>query len=147
MLVTDGAGLPLAVHLDSARFHEITLAQTVLDKVAVRTKAGRIRKRPDQLVADKAYDARSLRKYLRNKGVKPCIPERKRSATDQFRRRCGRPRATDSSAYRQRWRIERTFAWLNHFKRLVVRYENILTVYQGFFHIACLLICLRALLK
>lgn len=137
----------MAIHLDNARFHEISLAETVLEKVAVKTKAGRIRKRPGQLVADKAYDARGLRKYLRNKGVKPCIPERVRKPDDQFRRRCGRPHTIDESAYRERWRIERTFAWLGHFKRLVMRYENTLSIYQGFFHIACLLICMRALLK
>jgi len=147
MLLTDGGGLPMACHLDNARFHEISLAEIVLDKIGVRTKSGRVRRRPEQLVADKAYDARSLRKYLRNKGVKVCIPERVRKPDDQFRRRCGRPYALDEAAYKERWRIERTFAWLGNFKRLVVRYENILTVYQGFFHIACFLICLRVLLK
>ena len=147
MLVTDGNGTPISCHLDSARFHEIRLAETTLEKVSVRTKSGRIRKRMEQLVADKAYDARSFRKYLRNKGVKVCIPERVRKADDQFRRRRGRPHTTDRVAYKKRWRIERTFAWLGNFKRLIVRYENILTVYQGLFHIACLLICMRVLLK
>jgi transposase len=36
--------------------------------------------------------------------------------------------------------IERTFAWLGHFRRLVVRYERLITVYAGFFHLACALL-------
>ncbi|MEK7347440.1 MAG: hypothetical protein AABZ94_01075 [Candidatus Eisenbacteria bacterium] len=40
---------------------------------------------------------------------------------------------------------ERTNAWLSQFRRLVVRHEHLLTVYLGFFHIACAMIALRQL--
>jgi len=43
--------------------------------------------------------------------------------------------------------VERTFAWLGNFRRRVVRYDRSLTVYQGFFHIACFMIVLRRVLK
>jgi transposase len=41
--------------------------------------------------------------------------------------------------------VERTFARLGNFRRLVVRYERHLTMYQAFFHVACLVITLRQL--
>jgi transposase len=41
--------------------------------------------------------------------------------------------------------VERTFAWLGNFRRLVVRYERSLTIYNAFFHLACLIITLRHL--
>ena len=44
-----------------------------------------------------------------------------------------------------RWRVERTFAWLGNFRRLVVRYERTLRMYRAFFHVACLLVTLRQL--
>jgi transposase len=47
--------------------------------------------------------------------------------------------------YRRRWKVERTFAWLGNFRRLVVRYDRDLSSYQAFFHVACLLITLRQL--
>ena len=47
--------------------------------------------------------------------------------------------------YRKRWKIERTFAWLGNYRRLVVRHENHLLMYQAFFHVACLLITMRYL--
>jgi transposase len=43
--------------------------------------------------------------------------------------------------------VERTFAWLGNYRRLLVRYERSLVVYEGFFTIACIMICLRKLLK
>jgi len=45
--------------------------------------------------------------------------------------------------YKRRWKVERTFAWLQNFRRLVVRWDRKLTIYRGFFHLACLLITLR----
>jgi transposase len=47
--------------------------------------------------------------------------------------------------YRKRWKVERTFAWLQNFRRLLVRQDRFISVYQGFFHLACALICLRYL--
>jgi transposase len=49
--------------------------------------------------------------------------------------------------YKRRWTLERTFAWLGNFRRLVVRYDRSLTVYQAFFHTACFMIVLRKVLK
>jgi transposase len=49
--------------------------------------------------------------------------------------------------YRWRWIVERMFAWLGHFCRLVVRYERLIAVYAGFFHLACALLTLRKVLK
>ena len=39
--------------------------------------------------------------------------------------------------------VERTFAWLGNFRRLTVRSDRSLTVYRGFFHIACFMITSR----
>ncbi|TFH19821.1 MAG: DDE transposase, partial [Myxococcales bacterium] len=43
--------------------------------------------------------------------------------------------------------VERTFAWLGNFRRLVVRYERLITTYAGFFHLACVILTLRRVLK
>ncbi|MEU4830535.1 transposase, partial [Streptosporangium sp. NPDC023615] len=44
-----------------------------------------------------------------------------------------------------RWVVERTFAWLNQFKRLRIRYEHRADLHQGLLDLACSLICLRRL--
>jgi transposase len=46
---------------------------------------------------------------------------------------------------KRRWKVERTNAWLGNYRRLAVRYDRLLSVYQGFFHIACLMITVRHL--
>jgi len=61
-----------------------------------------------------------------------------------------KPRTQDGRAlrrYRRRWKIERTFAWLGNYRRLVVRYDRSSAIYEAFFHIACFMIVLRRVLK
>jgi len=38
--------------------------------------------------------------------------------------------------------MERSISWIANFRRLVVRYDRAITIYQAFFHIACLPITL-----
>jgi len=139
MVVAEGNGLPIGLHLASARPHELTLARPTLETVKVPRRRGRPRQRPGELVADKAYDSRAFREWLRKKGIKPTIPpiERPRKRTKR-----GRP-VRVGPGYGGRWKVERLFAWLGQYRRLVVRHERLLEVFRGFILVAFILICLR----
>jgi transposase len=45
--------------------------------------------------------------------------------------------------YRLRYTVERTFAWLGNFRRLLIRWEHLFPVYRSWFTVAVLLLCLR----
>jgi len=139
MVVADGNGLPIGLQVASARPHELTLARSTLETVRVPRRRGRPRKRPQELVADRAYDSRAFREWLRKKGIQPTIPpiERKRK-----RPKRGRP-VRVGPGYRERWRVERLFAWLGQYRRLMVRHERLPEVFRGFVLVAFILICLR----
>lgn len=143
MVLVDGAGTPLGALLDSASPAEVKLLEQTLDTVAVRrtNQPGRPRKRPERLIADRGYDSNPLRKALKGRGIEPIIPARSNNqkATDQDGRKLRR--------YKRRWIVERTFAWLGHFRRLITRHERLIETYSGFFHIACALLTLRRVLK
>ena len=47
--------------------------------------------------------------------------------------------------YTRRWKVERLFAWLSNFRRLVVRYERRAENFLGFVHLGCIVILLRYL--
>jgi Transposase DDE domain len=51
----------------------------------------------------------------------------------------------DRGLGRLRWVVERTFAWLNQFRRLHVRYEKRADIREGFLSLGCILICWRFL--
>jgi hypothetical protein len=56
MAVVDGSGLPIGLHVNSAQPHELTLAETTLWTISVPRQRGRPKTRPQELVADKAYE-------------------------------------------------------------------------------------------
>ncbi len=65
MVVADGKGIPLGVHLASATPNEVTLIETTLNQVAVPRKGrGRPRKNPPRLIYDRAADSDALRSRL-----------------------------------------------------------------------------------
>jgi transposase len=97
----------------------------------VRGKPGRPRRRPECLTADRAYDYRPQRRELRSRGVKAEIARRNTTH--------------GSGIGRVRWVVERTFAWLHQFKRLLVRYDRSAEIHEAFLAIGCCLVCFRRL--
>jgi transposase len=71
---------------------------------------------PKRLVADKAYDADSLRRWLKARRVKAVIPS---TATRTV------PYPLDRAAYRHRNRIERLFCRLKNWRRIATRYDRL----------------------
>ncbi len=145
MLATDANGLPLGLLTVSAGVGEVRMAEATLATIRVPQKKGRPKSRPRQLIADKGYDSRPLRRRLRERGIRPCIPPKRRPG--HWKPAAGRPLETFTTEYAQRWPVERTFAWLGHQRRLLVRHEHKAANFHAFFTLACIRIAVRALLR
>jgi transposase len=48
-----------------------------------------------------------------------------------------------TDGYRRRFIVERTFAWIMSYRRIVVRYDNHIGMFIAFFQLACVMITLR----
>ena len=132
MAVADGSGLPGSVHAASASPHEITLVGKTL-------AAGFAPGEPERLIGDRAYDSDPLDAALAERSIEMIAPHRrnrKKKKTQDGRK---------LRRYRRRWKVERLFAWLSNFRRLVVRYERRAGNYLGFVQLGCVIILLRYL--
>ncbi len=130
MAATDGHGLPLAVSTASASPHEVKLIEATLDESIIDELPGR-------LIGDRAYDSDKLDERLWNeRGIALIAPH---NPTRKTKTQAGR----ELRRYKRRWHVERLFAWLQNFRRLVTRYERKAENFEGFLHIACALILLR----
>lgn len=90
-LAADGRGLPLAIVVTPGNVNDSTFFDTVLDAVRVpRLSAGRPRRRPETVIADKAYSSRAIRTGLRRRGIRAVIPERSDQIANRKRRGSGR---------------------------------------------------------
>jgi len=104
-----------------------------------RKGGGAPRRKPKRVIADRAYDADWLRWRLKHRGVDLICPHR------QGRRKPPMQDGRKLRRYRRRWIVERTMAWLQNFRRIVVRYERYPQMFQAFVHVACLFIAMRQL--
>jgi len=94
---------------------------------------------PGRLIGDKAYDSDRLdQQLMAGYGIEMIAPNK---ANRIVPTQDGRP----LRRYKRRWKIERLFAWLFNFRRLVVRYEHHVENFQGFLHLAGAVILLRYL--
>ena len=102
MLMVDGRGTPIGLHVESASPAEVKLLEATLNSLDIPGK----KVRPERLVADKGYDSNKARQLIAGRGMLPIIPARKNNtrATHQDGRHLRR--------YGNRWIIERTNAWL-----------------------------------
>lgn len=130
MAVADGSGIPVSIYPAPANPHEITLVEaTVAERFVQAT--------PTRLIGDRAYDSDRMDEQLAAKGIKLVSPHRANRS---------KPKTQDGRVlrrYRRRWKVERLFAWLQNFRRLVVRYEYHVENFLGFVQLGCMIIMLR----
>jgi transposase len=134
MGLTDAFGIPIAVDATSASPCEIKLVDDTLD-------ACFLPELPQKVIGDKAYDSDPLDKRLaKERGVELIAPHKNNriKSTTQDGRVLRR--------YRKRWKVERLFAWLQNFRRLVVRYEYHLANFLAMIQLGCIVILLRRVL-
>ncbi|GHT11318.1 hypothetical protein FACS1894170_04710 [Planctomycetales bacterium] len=109
------------------------------DNTSVDAGRGRPKKRLGRLIYDKGCDSDPLRFRLLARGTDLICPHRKNRV---------KPPTQDGRKlrrYRRRYKIERTNSWLQNYRRLVVRYDNKIQMFDAFLQLACCMICARKL--
>ncbi len=130
MAQVDEGGLPISLSLHGASAHEVTLA---FDPVI----GCWTREMPGIVVGDKAYDSDPLDDELGACGVEVVAPHRKN------RKKPATQDEEGMKSYKGRWKVERFFAWLQRFRRLVIRYERKATNFLGFVQLAAIIMHVR----
>lgn len=133
-VLVDGDGGPLAVVVDGANRHDSKLLEPTL---AARISEPLPETAPEQanLCLDKAYDNARCRSEARAAGYRPhvrCIGEEV-------------PKRKNPKKKARRWVVERTHAWLNRWRGILVRYEKKAENYEAMLQMACALLWYRRL--
>ena len=126
-LLTDGAGIPLALVVDGANRHDVKLLTATLDGIVI-ARPEPTEEQPQHLCLDAAYDAGWVRHEVQARGYLDHIRRRGQEKVEKV--------LTPGSRAR-RWVVERTHSWLNRSRRLLVRWEKKTENYLAFLHLAC----------
>lgn len=120
------------IQLTGANRNDSLQALALVDAIPpLQGEHGSPRHRPASLLGDRGYDAAATRLALRLRHIVPLIAKRNTGH--------------GSGLGRWRWVVERTFGWLNQFRRLRVRYEKRADIHEALLSLGCALICWRAL--
>ena len=131
-MVDQKEGLPTSVMIESASPHEVTLVEQTLDESFIDDE-------PLQVLGDKGFDSNHADDPLYcERGLELIAPER-RNKHERRQDASGLP------GYENRWKVERFFAWLQNFRRIVTRWDYYPENYLGFIQLACMLMLLKRL--
>lgn len=134
MILVDATGLPVAVDTAPANRHESRLVQQLFDFMLPFEPLTRV-------VGDKAYDSDKLDASLAANGIELISPHRSNRRIEN-KTQDGR----SLRRYARRWTVERSIAWLQHFRRLCIRWERSNLLFQGFLHLTCTILLLKRVL-
>lgn len=113
--------------ITAANCHDMKALPDTLDSAVIRRPRPR-GDAPHHLCLDKRYDYPEIEQALGARGYSPHI------------RRRGEPGPTRRRHPARRWVVERTGAWHNRYRKLLVRFEKRVENYLGLVHFACALI-------
>jgi transposase len=125
-LVVEGHGHPLNFVISRGHHHDQRYILETIDGIRI----GKRKRKPKRLGLDKGYDSEPLRQALRRRRIIPIVPYRKNHVTVPRGRP---PKDRVQGRYtRQRWKVERSFAWVNRFRRLDRLLEHGQKTYRAF---------------
>ena len=114
--------------------HEATQVERLLERGAVTRPRGRPRVRPDRVAGAKGYTGKTIRAYLRHRGIGAVIPRQAREPRRGVR--------FDRAAYWERNRVERTINRLKQHRAIATRYEKLKGTFHALLTIAAILLWL-----
>jgi len=135
MALADSTGLPLSVSIAEGCRHDVVLTDQTLD-------AAFVDELPENLIGDRAWDSGKHELLLSEQRGLQLIAPKRRGRNPSNRKQDGRR----LRRAKRRWKVERLFAWLQNFRRLVTRWEYRAENFLGFLHLGCIMILLRKLL-
>jgi len=131
-------GLPVSIVISPANHHDSTKLVEVVEHISDYLDDD-YTKQIVSVYADKGYDSKIIRDYLKNRNIKDCISKRNFKMKNN--------KKTNQNNYNKtRYVVERFFAWLkNGFHRTRIRYEKIAENYLAFVNIASIMMYCRVL--
>lgn len=124
-VLTNSEGLPVAVVVGPANRHDSKLVEATL-------QASMTPLRRTVVIADKGYVGKAASASTASRGAHLMVPTKSAES----------PRR-EVLLLRGRWRVERTFAWLNQFRALATRYDRKSVNYLGMLYLAVVLCWIR----
>ena len=128
----DERGVPLSIVVTGANRHDVSQLKTVL--------ANKVVQQPielgvaENLCADAGYVGEEARNQIEEAEYVPHVRSRGEEIVEKDRNPNFKPR---------RWVVEVSLSWFNRFRKLLVRFEKLLSTHMALTHLAAAIIALK----
>lgn len=129
----DERGVPLSVVVTGANVHDINGLQ---DLFAVKMIASGKRNEVERLCADGGYRGERAEKFISDAGFEGHVKTTKSEFDEKRQNASYKPR---------RWVVEVSLSWFSKFRKLLVRFEKLLSTHMALTHLAAAIIVYRKL--
>lgn len=135
-----------ALHLTAGQAGDAPAFAAVMDGIRVpRMGPGRLRTRPEVVLADRVHSSRAIRGHLRRRGIRAIILQ----PADQIQHRLrrgragGRPPSFDAEAYEERNTVEWCINWFKQWRGRAMRTDKLSLAYRAALHLAAIFMWAR----
>jgi putative transposase len=132
-VLTEGRGIPIAIVVAGANRNDMKLLADTLEAVVIE-RPEPTAEAPQHLCADKGYDFAICREEAKAHGYVPHIRSRGEERQAKQEHPDYRPR---------RWVVEVCHAWLNRFRKLLIRFEKLEATHLALLQLACAYIAFK----
>lgn len=138
LYLTDRQGIPLAMSESiSGEHHDLYKIEKSMSIIFKTLREAHIYVDGLFLNADAGFDSKGFRRECKDRGIFPnvCFNKKNREHDDDD--------CVDELLYRERYSIERTNAWLDSFRSILIRHDTTLTSWSAWNYIAFAILLLR----
>jgi len=138
LYLTDRQGIPLAMSEPiSGEHHDLYKIEKSMSIIFKTLREAHIYVDGLFLNADAGFDSKGFRRECKDRGIFPnvCFNKKNREHDDDD--------CVDELLYRERYSIERTNAWLDSFRSILIRHDTTLTSWSAWNYIAFAILLLR----
>ena len=128
----DERGVPLSIVVTGANRHDVSQLENVLKGKVVHKPLECETK--ENLCADAGYTGEDAQQKIKEEGYEPHVRPRGEEIAEKDRNPDFKPR---------RWVVEVSLSWFNRFRKLMVRFEKLLSTHMALTHLAAAIIALR----
>ena len=136
-VITDKNGLPISFYFAPGNEHDLKAVPKLINNLIIKPNTSKSLKYPVYFLGDRGYDSKALREYLKQNKYIPVIPYRSYRGKKKHLAKRYKP------IIKLRYKVEAYFGWIDQYRRLILRYDSLISSYKSFTFLASSLIIIR----
>ena len=135
--INDANGIPLSIIVVNGNVNDAKILKNTYERSVIKTNPQKYKnsnRHKQHFLADKGYDSKNNRKYLKEKGFNTIIPYNTRNTKDP--KKINKLTDKEKQIYKKRIVVENYYSWIKQFSKINFVYESNMTNFLNLVYLA-----------